>query len=257
MGRLGQNRGHFLQVGTQTGRKLGLHRVDHVLLERRIDFGEGHRGWGGTHGRNGFDPYRSARRTHAVAVEVRRHVHFILGPQVPFALPPVERENLVARSVMQLLHPGLELVRDNDLADAVIARGEVGRTEHAEFVDECRQAPAIHDHGNRRTGTGLFQHVLIGAELGIGEQLDFERPVRCRRDIVAEGFEPLVERVRSGQCGVDAQCIVGRQDRRGQRDDKASSKSRGKRYKFHNSSHAALAAASRSDYAAAIKMVVW
>ena len=89
---------------------------------------------------------------------------------------------------MQLLHPFLELVRDDDLADAIIARGQVGGAEHAELVDEGREAPAIDHHGDRGAGAGLLQHVLIGAELRIGEELDFDSAVGGGGDIVAESL---------------------------------------------------------------------
>ena len=113
-------------------------------------------------------------------------------------------------AVVQLLHPFLELRRGHDLADAVIAGGEIGRAEHAELVDEVRQPAAIDDHRDRRAGARLLQHVLVGAELRVREELYLDRAVRAGRDRVAKALQPLVERVGGGERGVDAERVVRR-----------------------------------------------
>ena len=92
----------------------------------------------------------------------------------------LKRQDLMAGSVAAAcLHPFLEHRRRHHLADAVVARGEIGRAEHAELLDEVRQAAAIDHDGNGRAGAGLLQHVLVGAELRVGEQLDLDRAVRA------------------------------------------------------------------------------
>ena len=111
----------------------------------------------------------------------------------------------MAGSLAQLAHPFLEHARRHHLADAVVARGEIGRAEHAELLDEVGEAAAIDHHGNGRAGTGLLQHVLVGAELRVGEQLDLDRAVRALGHRVAEALQPLVKGISGRQRRVDAQ----------------------------------------------------
>ena len=111
----------------------------------------------------------------------------------------------MAGSLAQLDHPFLEHGRRHHLADAVVARGEIRRAEYAELLDEVGEAATIDHDGNGRAGAGLLQHVLVGAELRIGEQLDFDRAVRALGHRVAEAFQPLVEGISGGQRRVDAE----------------------------------------------------
>ena len=128
---------------------------------------------------------------------------------MPLALPPVEAQDLVAGRVVQLLDPFLEHRRGHDLADAVVARGEIGRAEHAELLDEVRQPAAVDDHRDRRAGARLLQHVLVGTELRVREELHLDRAVRSGRDRVAKALQALVERVGGGERGIDAERVVG------------------------------------------------
>ena len=111
----------------------------------------------------------------------------------------------MAGGLAQLAHPFLEHGRRDHLADAVVARGEIRRAEYAELLDEVGEAATVDDDGNGCAGAGLLQHVLVGAELRIGEQLDFDCAVRALGHRVAETFQPLVKRISGGQRRVDAE----------------------------------------------------
>src|SRR5690606_29020464 len=113
-----------------------------------------------------LDPDRRARSAHAHSVEIRRDIDRLTGPQLPLSLPPVEGEDLQTRAVMQLLRPAFEERRGDDLADARIAGGEIGRAEHAELVLIDGEPSAVDDDRHWRAGTGLLEHILVGPELG-------------------------------------------------------------------------------------------
>jgi hypothetical protein len=127
------------------------------------------------------------------------------------ALPPVEAEHLVPGGVVQLLHPILEHLRRDDLADAVISGSQEGRAEHAELLLEDSEATAVDHHCHRSAGAGLLQHVLVRAELRIREQLDLDLAAGSLGHIGRETLQPLVKRIGSCERCVDAQCVIRRQ----------------------------------------------
>ena len=75
---------------------------------------------------------------------------------------------------MQLLHPALEEVGGDDLADAVEALRQERRAEDAELLGEDGETAAIDDDGDVAAGARLLQHVLVLAELRAREEAHLE-----------------------------------------------------------------------------------
>ena len=211
MAGLGDAVGHLVEAGAEAGRMLRLDAVDHLLLQAGVDLGPAHRGRGGAHGADRLHPHRRARRAHADAGEVFRPLHRLVGQQVPLALPPVEGQHLMAGRLAQLVRPLVEHRRGDDLADAVVALGEIRAAQNTELLHEDGETPAVDDHRDSGTGAGLLQHVLVLAELRAGEQADGHLAAGPRLDVLLELLQPLVERVLLGQRRVDAERVVGGQ----------------------------------------------
>ena len=81
------------------------------------------------------------------------------------------------RGSAQLGDPFLEQRRRDELAQFVEVLRDVRRAEDTQLLHVGAEPSAVDDHGNTGAGARLFEHVLVGAELRAGNELDLDLAV--------------------------------------------------------------------------------